>query len=104
MSVGFGVPPASRTKAVAAVARASTVLVRVFAAASGHFMSMYDCANSTKDSEFCRFSSATGKPDSTSNASPSRAACMSSARRLFASALVEYHSECGLCSVTHRTP
>jgi len=39
-SVASGLLPASRTNAVAAVASASTVLVRVFAAASGHLMSM----------------------------------------------------------------
>ena len=68
------------------------MLRRELAACVGHFIATYALARSTSVVERARRISETGSPDSISNGSPPRVACMSCDRRLFASAFVTNHS------------
>jgi hypothetical protein len=82
------------------VVNASAMDARDFAAALGHLVSTYDIACSNHGTSRARDS---GNPVTSSNASPARAADISSARKDSASARVTKVSACERPATNHRT-
>ena len=82
---------------------ARAVLRREFGARWGHFIPAYSRAKSNQLTCRSARSIDTGRPDSTPNASPRRAACTSSDRKASASADVRKVSRCGRPATSQRT-
>jgi hypothetical protein len=90
--------------AVVTVTRVSTMDMRWFADAAGHFLSMYSVACWNQEMLRSERSLDRGKPVLVSKPSPRRAAWMSSERSLSAKPSVPNHFENGLPATFQRTP